>query len=233
MLSIIGTEGVHRVSALLVLSCDCHVSLSETLAQHRYSLPQPFCSNSRLNTRGDSEAVHTCASQAIRFHWHGITQARVQRDIFYYLPSWSLPVRGRIPTPRSCQGSTMVVEKATNPHACIRPGQSLIRPMLQSPPRWDSCREAQTTIGGSTLLRTGYKNRFFTACEGEDHLHTYTTHQRTPTHLISTPPHYQKWPATPLPASAPPAPANLAAASALLATPRYTRKVCMSFSGRS
>ena len=179
MLSIIGTEGVHRVSALLVLSCDRHVSLSETLAQHRYSLPQPFCSNSRLNTRGDSEAVHTCASQAIRFHWHGITQARVQRDIFYYLPSWSLPVRGRIPTPRSCQGSTMVVEKATNPHACIRPGQSLIRPMLQSPPRWDSCREAQTTIEGSALLRAGYKNRFFTACEGEDHPHKYTTQQTT------------------------------------------------------
>lgn len=51
--------------------------------------------------------------------------------------------------------------------------------MVSSPPRWNSCREAQTTIEGSALLRTGYKNLFFTACEGEDHPRTYTTHQTT------------------------------------------------------
>lgn len=68
---------------------------------------------------------------------------------------------------------------ATIPHACIRRAQNVSRPMLWSPPRWDSCREAQTTIEGSALLRAGYKNRFFTACEGEDHPHKYTTQQTT------------------------------------------------------
>jgi hypothetical protein len=142
---------------------------------------QPSYSSSRLNTRGDFEAIRTCASQAVPSQWHCIIQARTQGDAFYHLPSWSLPVRGCVPTPRPCQGSTMVVEKATNPHACIRRAQNRVRPMLRSPSRWDSCREAQTTIEGSALLlRTEYKNRFFTACEDVDHPYTSTTHQTSP-----------------------------------------------------
>ena len=88
---------------------------------------------------------------------------------------------------------------------------------------------------GSALLRIGYKNRFFTACEVVDHPYAFTTHQTTlnTTHPDPSTAHNQKWPATPLPASAPPAHASLAAASAPLATPRYRRKVCMSFGGCS
>ena len=65
-------------------------------------------------------------------------------------------------------------------------------------------------------------------------IRTHPQHTRQPsTHLTSTPPYNQKWPATPLPASAPHAPASPAAASAPLATPRYVIKVCMRSGGRS
>lgn len=129
----------------------------------------------------------------------------------------------------------MVVEKATNPHSLTRRVQNANRPMLRFLSRWDSCREAQTNIEGSALLRAGYKNRFFTDRKGVDHPYTFTTHQTTliTTHLDPLTAHNQKWPATPLPASAPPAHASLAAASAPLVTPRYIRKVRMSFGGCS
>jgi len=119
------------------------------------SLSAPSSSDSRrLNTRGKFKAVHSCfSSQAAESRWRCIIQARSQADDFYHLPSWSLPVRGYIPTSRPCQGSTMIVEKATNPHACAGQVQNAYRPMLPFPSRWDSCREAQTKNEGSALLR--------------------------------------------------------------------------------